>query len=177
MSAPQFDSRLEFLRERVQQWHGAFTKSGFFSELDQLQQSCSLSIVVSFAENAYTFLGLFPDEWDEKSTKICCSELLPRKEVKGGWYFESVAPVLNAFFRYLWVRGILTQGSKLARAAQSVEFATLINSENPCRWGPAKTFAMEARQAGLDLRESHALDLWCDRLNRQLISAPLLPQN
>jgi len=172
MSAPQLDDRYESIREQVDVWRDEFTKSPAFSELNALQQNCAGNIIQAFAECAYRYLNATPENWDAEIVQECCTEILPRKIARGPWFFEALDPVLGLFFRFLEENRFLAQGRSLAHAVENVNLAIIVNSENPVRWGPAKSFVMAAREAGIDVRNPEALVAWCDQMNQRAFSGP-----
>ena len=165
MNVAQPNRRYEDTLAQLHDWRERFINSEAFSRLTPIQQASAGCIIEAFAENAYAFLGSSPDNWGTECVQECCSEILPRKVAKGAWFFESVCPVLKSFFIFLAEHRLLVQGRLLAVAINEVHVATIVNAENPFRWGPAKMFAMAAREAGVDLAEPSSLTGWCQQMN------------
>jgi len=78
-----------------------FSGSKYFEELTEEQKQESEFVFVSFTEYMYAYHGLSPEEWDEDGLEECCLYTLPRKITADKSYFESIAPVLSAFFAFL----------------------------------------------------------------------------
>ncbi len=167
MSPSQPDREYELTSASLNLWREQFANSPTFSNLNAVEQNCAAAIIESFAQCAFRYLNASPQSWNTEIVRECCSEILPRKIAKGAWFFESVEPVLTRFFTFLGDNGLLPQGRSLAEAVENANLAAIINSENPVRWGPAKSFMMAAREAGVDLREPEGVVFWCNQLNAQ----------
>jgi hypothetical protein len=68
-------------------------------------------------------------------------------------FFEAVAPVLDAFFRFLDREGLVKNGRALAQTALEVRARVVRAAQNPDNLGLAKTFAMSAINAGVDIHD------------------------
>ncbi len=145
------DKKLEEILDRVHEWGVEFSRSKYFEELTEEQKQRSEFVIMSFAEYMYSYHGLSPEEWDEDGLEECCLYTLPRKITADDSYFESVAPVLSAFFAFLSEKNLLKNASKLIEKVKKISKQIVRNARDPRNWGIAKTFAMAAKDVGVDI--------------------------
>jgi len=167
MSDASSTDELQAAHEMVEQWFDAFVKSPAFAALTGPQQDRAGAIVNGFTEHAFKYLGSPPAAWNRADVRECCTEILPRKISAELSYFEAAAPVLSAFFRFLDRQSLLPNASALAEEVEAVESAMLRNARDPAEWGPAKHFAMAAHDAGVDLHDQDAMNLFMLRYNQE----------
>jgi len=159
---------------RVHQWYDAFEKSDQFALLNKTEQQEAEAITEFFAQYAHDYLGESPAQWNPRSVRECCTEILPRKVTAEPVFFEAIAPVLSRFFNFLEAQRLLLNGRALAKAAEGSHKTLVANARDKRNWGPAKYFAMSALEAGVDVRDPAALDAFMTRFNEQL-AKPLPP--
>ena len=145
------DEELEEILDRVYGWGAEFSRSKYFEGLTEEQKKESEFVIMSFTEYMYSYYGLPPEEWDEGGLKECCLYTLPRKITADESYFESIAPVLSAFFTFLSEKSLLKNTSKLIRKVKEIDRQIVRNARDPRNWGMAKSFAMAAKNAGVDI--------------------------
>jgi hypothetical protein len=98
----------------------------------------------------------------------CCTEILPQKVSAKSDLFAAIAPVLSAFLAFLGEKGHLPIGPELSGLVAGLEDEIVGRAEDRSSWGPAKTFAMAAQQAGVDLTDQAAVQAFMLRYNMQL---------
>jgi len=145
------DTELEAICARVHEWDVEFSKSWRYEALTDEQKKESESVIMYFTEYMYSYHGLSPEEWDEEELEECCLDTMPRKVSADESYFKSIAPVLSAFFAFVEETGVLRNGSNLAERVIELEGQITENASDPERWGPAKSFVMTAKAAGVDI--------------------------
>jgi len=145
------DEELEAICARVYEWGVEFSKSWRYEALTDEQKQESESVVMYFTEDMYSYHGLSPEEWDEDGLEECCLDTMPRKVSADESYFKSIAPVLSAFFAFVAEKGLLRNVSNLAKRVKEIEGQIIENASDPERWGPAKSFVMAAKAAGVDI--------------------------
>jgi len=115
------DEKLEEILDKIYEWGVEFSRSKYFEELTEEQKQESEFVVMSFTEYMYSYIGLSPEEWDEGGLKECCLYTLPRKITADEFYFESIAPVLSAFFAFLSEKNLLKNTSQLIRKVKKID--------------------------------------------------------
>jgi len=151
------DKKLEEICDKVYKWGVEFSESKYFEELTEEQKQESEFVITSFAEYMYSYHGLSPEEWDEDGLKECCLYILPRKITADESYFKSIAPVLSAFFAFLGEKNLLKNTSQLIRKVKKIDKQIVKNAKDPKNWGIAKTFAMAAKDAGVDITDEEEM--------------------
>src|ERR1041384_696737 len=101
MSDEFTEKELAAIHQRVEGWYNAFAKSPAFAALTESQQLKGGQITNYFTDYSIRYLGLAPAEWGCDAVCECCIEILPRKVSAELSFFEAIAPVLGAFFRFL----------------------------------------------------------------------------
>jgi hypothetical protein len=111
-----------------------------------------------------------PLRWSVVVVEIFMTSWLPRKVTREPVFFERVPEVLPDWVRYAGrVRGVPAE--PLSEVSQSVELfqdEMLEAANDPDAWGPAKTFAVAARAAGVDLTDPDALNAFVEKYNEGL---------
>lgn len=166
------DEQLREVISLVGHWHEAFSKSPECASLSQEHQREAGAITEFFAHYSYTYLGLGPERWKPASIFECCAEILPKKVSAEPAFFEAVAPVLSAFFTFLGAQGLLRKGRALAVAAIDAHEEIVANAQERSNWGPAKHFAMAAQEAGVDIRDPHAVESFMAEFNLRRLAGP-----
>lgn len=112
------DERYLEIEDQIEVWTDKFVESEQFEELTRVEQRESTFLVESFAIWSYTYEVVLPEEWDESSTRTCMMRGLPDKIRREPEYFQTVGPVLDAFFRFADERGFIDNGDRLAETAR-----------------------------------------------------------
>jgi hypothetical protein len=111
-----------------------------------------------------------PLRWSVVVVEIFMTSWLPRKVTREPAFFERVAEVLPDWVRYAGrVRGVPAE--PLSEAVQAIERfrdEMLEAVNDPDAWGPAKTFAVAAQAAGIDLTDHDALNAFVEKFNEGL---------
>lgn len=156
------EKRLEEVLDQAWEWGVEFSKSEYFEELTDEQKRHSEFITQSFAEFMYSYYGLQPEEWGERTIdgglEECCTWVFPKRITADQSCFESIAPVLSAFFSFAGEKGLLNNASELVERVQDIEREIVENASNPKNWGLAKSFLMIAKEAGVDIEDEQELN-------------------
>jgi hypothetical protein len=163
------DEERDEILDRVYEWGVEFSTSKYFEELTEEQKQESEFVVMSFTEYMYSYQGLLPEEWNDKSGGLeeCCLYILPRKITADESYFRSIAPVLSAFFKFAEEKGLLRNASNLVRRIEGIDKQIIKNASNPKNWGIAKSFAMAAEDAGVDITNEEEMKKFVALYNLQ----------
>ena len=111
-----------------------------------------------------------PLRWSPVVVEIFMTSWLPHKVAREQEFFKGVPEVLRAWVRYAGRVRALPAAQRREAVAAVKRFRTemLENAEDPASWGPAKTIATAARQAGVDLADPGALEGFVEQYNAQL---------
>jgi len=161
------DEELENILDKVYKWGVEFSESKYFEELTEEQKQESEFVVMSFTEYMYSYHGLSPEGWDEDWLEECCLYILPRKITADESYYESIAPVLSAFFIFLGEKNLLKNTSQLIRSVKKIDKQIIKNARDPRNWGMAKSFAMAAKDAGVDITNEREMKKFMALYNLQ----------
>jgi hypothetical protein len=114
-----------------------------------------------------------PLRWSVVVVEIFMTSWLPRKVTRESAFFERVTEVLPDWVRYAGrVRGVPAEPlSEAAEAVQLFRDEMLEALNEPDAWGPAKTFAVAAQAAGVDLTDPDALNAFVEKFNEGLAAA------
>jgi hypothetical protein len=126
-----------------------------------------LSTVISFGSD-YNHGG--PLRWSPVVVEIFMTSWLARKVAREPVFFDHVIEVLPDWVRYTGrVRGVPADPLKEALQAVGEFRQEMLESINdPDAWGPAKTFAVTAQAAGVDLTDPDALHAFIEKYNQGL---------
>ncbi len=130
------------IHRRVEEWYDAFEKSPAFAALTESQQNKAGAIANYFTDHCHRHLDLAPAQWHCNAVRDCCLEILPRKVSAELSFFEAIAPVLGAFFRFL--------------GDQSLH--------------PTKTLVMAAHEAGVNIGDQAEFNAFIAAYNIALAS-------
>jgi len=164
------DDELKKILDETYEWGKTFSESKYFQDLTEEQQHESEFIVQTFTEYMYSNNLLIPEEWDESGLEECCLDTLPRKITADESYYESIAPVLSSFFRFLGEKELLRNASKLANKVKKIDKQIVKNSSDSSSWGMAKTLFMNAKKAGVDIENEDELKKFMYLFNQQQLA-------
>jgi len=108
-----------------------------------------------------------PLRWSVVVVEIFMTSWLPRKVTREPVFFERVTEVLPDWVRYAGrVRGVPAEPlSEAVKAVARFRDEMLEAVNDPDAWGPAKTFAVAAQAAGVDLTDPAALNAFVQKFN------------
>lgn len=111
-----------------------------------------------------------PLRWSPVVVEIFMTDWLARKVTREPEFFERVPDVLRGWVKFAGQRrGVPAAALREAVSAVKTfrgEMLDLVN--DPETWGPAKTFAIAAQQAGVDLSDPDAVGAFVERHNEGL---------
>jgi hypothetical protein len=158
MSREYSDKEMEKIRSQIRKWITELSKSKYFDQLTEDQKQKSGFILETFSEYMYSYHSLSPHEWNAAGLEECCLETLPRKVSADEIYFQSVAPVLCAFFAFAEEKNVLKNTSTLAKSVKAIDRQIAKNASNPKSWGPAKSLVMAAQESGVDVTNQNEMN-------------------
>ena len=170
MSDELTERDLAAVHDLVDRWYHAFTKRPAFAALTESQQREACAITDFFTEYSFRHLDLAPAEWNCDAVCECCIEILPRKVTAELCFFEAIAPVLGAFFRFLGDESLHPQGHALADTVEDTADDIVSSARDSSNWGPAKQLAMSAIAAGVNLGDQAELNAFILLHNERLAS-------
>lgn len=109
-----------------------------------------------------------PLRWSPVVVELFMADWLPRKVVKETAFYERLPQVLADWIRFAGERRG-TPAHAIEETVASVEYSReemLRGVEDPGAWGPAKTFAMEAKRDGVDIMDEGAIVEYIERRNQ-----------
>jgi hypothetical protein len=113
------EDELDAIIDQTYDWGVEFSKSSDYDELTEEQKTWSEAVVGGFAERAYSYIGVGPEEWDEDVLDEVCLEILPAKDTAEASFFRAIGPVLAAFFGFLASKRLLKGADRLALRGQN----------------------------------------------------------
>lgn len=170
MSDEFTETELDAIHDQVEGWYNAFEKSPAFAALTESQQRKAGRIANYLTEYSFQYLELTPAEWSCDSVRECCVEILPRKVSAELSFFEAIAPVLGAFFRFLSDQSLHPKGHALADTVEDIGDDIVSNAKDPRNWGMAKILVMAAVEAGVDVNDQSAFNSFLAMYNEMLAS-------
>jgi hypothetical protein len=158
------------IHDRVEGWYNTFAKSPAFAALTESQQRKAGPIANYFTEYSFLYLDLAPAEWNCDAVCECCIEILPRKVSAELSFFEAIAPVLAAFFRFLGDQSLHPQGHALADTVEDIAEDIVSNAKDSGNWGMAKHLVMAAHEAGVNIGDQAEFNAFIAAYNMALAS-------
>ncbi|MDO8367801.1 MAG: hypothetical protein Q7T20_13450 [Saprospiraceae bacterium] len=159
----------EFGLTQITQWQREFEQSPQYTTLGLDAQESAQSIIVSFAEYAFNYRSDQPSDWTLGTLREVCLELFPRKFSAEIEFFEHIGLVLNQFFGFLDEKKYLKNAGHLQEEMRKIAPQIISRAKNPQNWGMAKSFAMGAIAAGVDLSDTNAMNGFMDNFNANLL--------
>lgn len=168
---PPSDEQYQASLDRIDRLVSAFADGQQFERLTNHQQREAEFAIEMFHELLYGYEYVPLDDPDEHSLEAVCRELYPAKISAEADHFETVAPVIGAFLRFLDARGAIENGDRLATHVESLDDAIVDAAADPANWGMAKSMVMSG-----DLDDATQLDIAADvAASSELPEAPLDP--
>jgi hypothetical protein len=162
--------KLHAVMERVCAWGNQFIKTSFYESLTEEQKDASESVVLSVTENIYVTYGMSPEEWDESALEEICVRTLPEKLIACQEYFESVAPILSAFLEFAADKGLIENGTELAKKCRAMHEQIVENAANPDAWSGGKILIQDAIEDGIDITNQEELDTYVKKREAQQLT-------
>ncbi|PIQ27562.1 hypothetical protein COW36_16495 [bacterium (Candidatus Blackallbacteria) CG17_big_fil_post_rev_8_21_14_2_50_48_46] len=150
---------LDQVLELVAVWKNAFLKSPEYFNLSEDAQDESGPVILGFGEYMFSYRSLSPAEWAPDAAQECCLEDFPAHMIAEPNFFESVSPVLVAFFEFLGRERQYLQAKDLSERVSGLKDEITRLSEDPARWSKEKLLIMQATLDGHDLND---LDILVD---------------
>ncbi len=164
--------QMEAIHKQVGGWFDAFLSGSQYQRLSQTEKDKAPDIVRFFTEFSFRHIGSAPEQWNRGVIAECCLEILPRKMSVEPAFFQSVAPVLSAFFDFLSAANLLSGAGELSKAVVELNEDIVAASQDERNWGPSKAFIMAAQRVGADTCDENALRRFMIEYNlRQLARA------
>ena len=165
MGGEYSDEEMERIQGQVHEWVAEFSRSKHFDQLSEDQKQESEFIMETFSEFMYSHHGLSPHKWNAEELEKCCLETLPRKVSTDEIYFQSIAPVLCAFFAFAEERNLLKNAATLAKRVRAIDKQIVKNASDPEHWGISKSLVRAAEDAGVDVMDEDKLHQFITRYN------------
>lgn len=126
-----------------------------------------VSVAIDFGAD-YNHGG--PLRWSPVVVEIFMTDWLPRKITRELVFFQRVPDVLRDWVKYAGHRRGVPAAAlrETVAAVKSHRKEMLQAAGDPHAWGPAKTFAVAAQQAGVDLSDQDAIDEFLEHYNTGL---------
>jgi uncharacterized protein YchJ len=150
-------AHMQAIQQQVGEWFDAFVGSPEHERLSETEKGNAPGIVQVFSDYSFRYIGKAPEQWNQSVLAECCLEILPRQTSADLTFFQSVAPVLSAFFDFLAERNLLSKANDLSKAAAELDAEIVAASQDKRNWGPSKAFMMAAERAGVDTCDANAL--------------------
>ena len=164
------DKEMERIQGQMHKWVAEFLNSKHFDQLSEDQKQESEFIMETFSEFMYSYQGLSPHEQNAEELEECCLETLPRKVSTDEIYFQSIAPVLCAFFSFAEEKKLLKNASILAKKVRAIDKQIVKNASDPEHWGISKSLVRAAEDAGVDVMDEDELHQFVTRYNDETLS-------
>lgn len=145
------EKTLDNILDTVCEWGKQFVKTDHFETLADTQKQETENVLFTYAEHMYTNHGLSPERWNSEALTEVCVNTLPEVAVADTSYFESLSPVLSAFFTFLAEKNILSGASELAKTVNGLHDEIVQTALDTEHWNDAKIVGMAAQDAGVDL--------------------------
>jgi hypothetical protein len=162
------EKELDKIHDTVSCWMDEFETNTNFTTLTDAQKEDSRFIVDTFATCMYNYEGVSPSQWNENSLISCCLNVLPRKISEGEQFYNNVEPVLSQFFIFLDQKKVIHNGVNLSKSLKKISRDMIKAAAEPSNWGPAKTFAMSAINAGVDFSDDDAVNKYMKEYNQHI---------
>ncbi|WP_273836266.1 hypothetical protein [Halococcus sp. PRR34] len=154
---PPSDEQYQASLDRIERLVSEFGNSQQFEQLTEHQQREAQFVIETFHELLYGYEYVPLDDPDEQRLEAVCRQLYPAKISADSDHFETVAPVIGAFLRFLDVRGDIENGTQLASHVESLGDTIVDAAADPANWGMAKSMFMSG-----DLDDATQLDTGSD---------------
>lgn len=163
------EEEFEEFRELHRKMIDCFLESDQIKALSEKEQDSSEFVLDAFLE--YISLVGSPDvlEWSRQMVREVCLERFPEKVIAEPELFELVAPVLHAFFRFLYEEEEVLLAPELGKYLETIQDEIPIAAANKDLWGREKRFAIEAMEAEVDLEDPEQLQDFIQRFNANLL--------
>ena len=142
-SPPLSDEEYQALLSELDALIDAFLESSQCAELPDHQRREAGFVVECFGEFLFAYEGTsFADTTTEAVERVC-TRTYPAKVAVEPAHFETVAPVIAAFFRFLDDRGEVAHGERLANHVMALDEDIVAAGADPDAWGMGKSMTME----------------------------------
>ena len=136
-----------------------FFKSPFAENIADIEEGNANFIIEMFVNYAMTYRDEMIEDWTKYTVDEICLDVIPRKVSMEAESFEVAGKVLRYFFDFLASEDFI-KDKKLGDYVYSKRKVIYNNSQNPAKWGMAKSLMMGASDQGYDPTDKDALDAY-----------------
>lgn len=169
------DEKLGEVKELMKSYGRSFEKSKFYKNLSREEKKNSPFILTAFGEMMYGYHGRMPEQWKMRHVIDCCINIMPRKIADDTSFFETVIPVLTAFFNFAAIKDLIPRASLIAEELPEFKEELMAVVTDPDSWGVGKSLIMEAQEAGVDLEDEEAFRRFVEKKNEGLVEQDDMP--
>jgi len=162
----------ELILERVRSWIKSRTEelesTSAWKALGSNTRDDIRFVADVLGELMLVYQGETPRLWSQEGLVSCCLEDFPRKVTADEDFFERLPQVLDSLLAGLGELGHLPQSNALREGLSEIADEIPRGSRDRSVWGPAKTLAMAAEEARVDVEDRDALQAFIAGFNRRL---------
>lgn len=147
----------EELTAQQEEWLTAFEQSSYYKQLTAVQKG-DVEFVGYFIDTVYQVGGGTPQQWTPETIETVCLEEIPGTWITEATVFEHLGEILVAFLQFLGAEKHLQNSKELVETVQAIKEQIPIKAQDPNNWYEPKPLLMEAKEAGVDIHDSKALD-------------------
>lgn len=145
--------------KQMKDWSAAFEKSQFFEEMTDYQKENANFATEIFGDLMKNYQWLdSPDEWTAEDVREVCLDVAPRKISTEIEFFENYGAILIQYFKFLEDAGYMKDTADILKCLEEIKDDIASASQDPSKWGIAKSFMMNAFNSGVDLEDPNAID-------------------
>lgn len=138
------EKKLFIIEGKILKWHGEFEKERGYKSLTRAQKDASELLVCVFSDFMYIEHLQEPKKWQPDALEKVCIESIPQNVFSGSWIFQSVEPVLSAFFDFLQKKNIINNAKELKKRLRSIIPVMLKEVERLDKESPEKVYFRKA---------------------------------
>ncbi len=163
------EARDEEVMERAEALVYEFHDSRFLADVPSETREDYCYAIGSVLDYAWRYEGVEAKDLTKSVLHELLLDVLPRKVTAQRDYYERLAPAVTLFLEFLEAKGVLRGTAKMRQAVGQWRDEIVRRGMDPKNWGPAKTFAMAAMEAGVDLTDEKAMRRFMAVYNAKLM--------
>jgi hypothetical protein len=162
------EARDEEVMKRANALIEEFHDSKFLADAGQAREDYCFDIQ-SVLDYAWRYEGAEAKDLTKSVLHEVLLDVLPRKVTAPRDYFERLAPAVMLFLEFLEAKGVLGDTARMRQAVDKWRDEIVRRGMDPRNWGPAKSFAMTAMAAGVDLGNEKAMQRFMLKYNASMM--------
>ncbi|MGD9152290.1 MAG: DUF1186 domain-containing protein [Gammaproteobacteria bacterium] len=152
------DESMQLISEWYKYYGDLYLKSDESKNLSNKEREEAPFVLSCFCDFCYSYFLRKPGQWTPPAVIEVCLNIIPAKVTADINFYKAITPVLVSFMNWAENNALLNDTKELCNILISMDEDIIKASQDSRNWGMAKSFAMSAQNAGIDMSNREELE-------------------